>query len=84
MPPTAGAEIDVDLTWKAIAAPITRGSGTTVPADAPDAYLGETSDARCFGKAAGRETGFSMTSGSLSEEGYGAFMGHTRNGVFLA
>ena len=77
------AEIDVDLTWRATSDPVSRGSGTSVPPDAPDAYQGEMRDATCSGRAAGRETGFTMRSGRLTADGFLAWMGHSRNGVFL-
>lgn len=80
---SVAAEIDVDITWKATSDPITRGDGTSVPANAPSAYTGEMRDATCRGKAKGRQTDFSFTSGRLTEEGWVAFMGHSRNGVFL-
>lgn len=80
---SVAAEIDVDLTWRATSDPITRGNGTSVPSDAPDAYLGVMSDATCQGRAAGRETGFHMESDQLTEKGFVAFMGYSRNGVYL-
>ncbi len=80
---SVAAEVDIDVTWRATSEPIERGNGTTVPSDAPDAYRGELRDATCRGRAAGRETGFTMKTGRLTEEGFLAWMGHTRNGVFL-
>ena len=80
---SVAAEIDVDITWRSTSEPISRGNGGSVPSDAPDAYLGELREATCRGRAAGRETGFTMTSDRLTEEGFLAWMGHTRNGAFL-
>ncbi|MEM9561306.1 MAG: hypothetical protein AAGA93_01730 [Actinomycetota bacterium] len=80
---SVAAEIDVDLNWIARSDVITRGNGTSVPPDAPDAYLGEMRDATCRGRADGRETGFAMRSSWLTEEGFVAFLGHSRNGVYL-
>ena len=81
---SVAAEIDVDVRWRATSDPVTRGEGDSVPADAPTAYLGELRDASCEGTAAGRETGFTMKTGRLTEEGFVATMGHTRSGVFLS
>jgi len=80
---SVAAEIDVDVKWQATSVVTTRGKGTSVPSDSPEAYLGEMRDASCVGTAGARETGFSMRTGRLSEEGFFAQLGHSRNGVFL-
>lgn len=76
-------QIDLDITWSAIAAPVLRGGGTSVPASDPGAFLGEFSDARCTGRAGGAETGFNFRTGELTADDFFAEMGHERNGVFL-
>lgn len=80
---SVAATIDVDLIWEATSEPITRGKGTSVPSNSAEAFLGEMRDATCRGKARARETGFNMKSGPLTQEGYVASMGYSRNGVFL-
>ena len=80
---SVASEIDVDITWKATSDPIVRGKGGSVPADSPEAYVGEMRDATCRGTAKARQTGFSMRTGRLTEDGFIAMMGHSRNGVFL-
>ncbi len=80
---SVAAEVDVDITWRGTSGVQTRGKGTDVPSNSPEAYLGEMRDATCVGTAAARETGFGMKTGRLSEDGFFAQLGHTRNGVFL-
>lgn len=81
---SVAAEIDVDITWRAISDAVTRGKGTEVPSDSLEAYLGEMRDASCSGTSKARETGFHMRTGRLNEDGYFAQMGVTRNGAFLS
>ena len=81
---SVAAEIDVDVTWKATSGVQERGKGTDVPSNSPEAYLGEMRDASCVGSAAARQTGFNMETGRLTEEGFFAQLGHSRNGVFLS
>ncbi len=80
---SVAAEIDLDVRWRATAAPVTRGFGNTVPPDDFGAFLGEFSDASARGTGGGRETGFSFTTGSLTASGFFAELGYERNGVFL-
>ena len=76
-------QIDLDITWKAISAPVRRGFGNSVPANDPGAFLGDFADARCTGRAAGAETGFSFRTGPLTADDFFAELGYERNGVFL-
>lgn len=81
---SVAAEIDINVTWRATSEPVTRGKGTdAAPDNLAEAYLGEMSDARCSGTASARETGFSMTTSTLTEEGFFAQLGTERNGAFL-
>lgn len=80
---SVAGEVDVTLTWRATSDPISRGEGGEASADSPNAYAGELRDATCRGRAAGRHIGFSAQAKDLSEEGYVAQLGYTRNGVFL-
>lgn len=80
---SVAGQIGVDVTWKATAAPVTRGFGTTVPAADPGAFIGEFSDASCEGVASGAETGFWFETGTLTADNFFAEMGPERNGVFL-
>ena len=81
---SVSAEIDVDVTWAATAAPVERGKGSSVPADDWAAFTGHFSDATCRGRGAGRETGFHFQTGPLSERGFFAQLGYERNGAFLS
>lgn len=80
---SVAGEVDVNLTWRSTSDPVARGEGSAVPAESPNAYLGELRDATCRGRAAGRHIGFNAQANDLSEEGYVAQLGYTRNGVFL-
>ena len=79
---SVSGEIDVDLTWRATGAPISRGDGNTVPRESPTAFLGEFAEAECAGRGGGASTGFRFRTGELTESGFYAELGHERNGVF--
>jgi hypothetical protein len=75
---SVAAEIDVDLSWSAIAAPVPRGFGSDWAA-----FAGEFADASCEGTAAGRETGFAFQSGRMDASAFFAELGFEKNGVFF-
>ena len=79
---SVSAEIDVNVTWRATGGFVSRGLGTSVPDNDPNAMEGEFAEATCRGRGGGRETGFHFRTGQLSEEGFYADVGYERNGVF--
>lgn len=80
---SVAAQIDVDVTWRATTAPITRGEGLDAEAPFWSRFIGEFADATCRGTAAGSETGFQFETGQLTADDFFAEFGHERNGVFL-
>lgn len=80
---SVAAQIDVDVTWRAIGDPVPRGNGNGVPPDDPTAMLGEFAEASCTGRGGGASTGFSFRTNELTEDGFYADLGQERNGAFL-
>lgn len=79
---SVSGEIDIDLTWRAMGNPVSRGNGNAVPPSDPTAFLGEFAEAECRGHGGGASTGFRFRTGELTETGFYAELGHERNGVF--
>ena len=77
--------VSFKIEWEATGAPVQLGSGNTVPATDPAAFLGTFAPARSTGQFSGAELGFSFVSkrGASSDLGY-AQIGTERNGVFLS
>jgi hypothetical protein len=71
--------------WEATGPPEQLGSGNTVPATDPAAFLGTFAPARSTGQFSGAELGFSFASkrDASSDLGY-AEIGTERNGIFLS
>ena len=80
------ATVSFKIEWEATGPPEELGSGNTVPATDPAAFLGKFAPARSTGQFSGAELGFSFTSkrgASTDPLGY-AQIGTERNGVFLS
>jgi hypothetical protein len=79
------ATVSFKIEWVATGPPVPLGSGNTVPATDPAAFLGTFAPARSTGQFSGAELGFSFVSkrGASSDLGY-AQIGTERNGVFLS
>jgi hypothetical protein len=78
------AKVSLHVRWRATGSPETRGSGNSVPATDPAAFLARFSTARSTGTFSGAELGFSFSSdGAASTDRGFAELGRERNGVFL-
>jgi hypothetical protein len=80
------ATVSFKIEWEATGPPVELGSGNTVPATDPAAFLGTFARARSTGQFSGAELGFSFVSkrgASTDPRGY-AQIGTERNGVFLS
>jgi hypothetical protein len=79
------ATVSFKIEWEATGRPVQLGSGNTVPATDPAAFLGTFAPARSTGQFSGAELGFSFVSkrGASTDLGY-AQIGTERNGVFLS
>jgi hypothetical protein len=82
-PLAIAAQVNIDLRWQAISAPIERGKGAAVEPTSPAAFIGHFAEASCTGKVTGFETGFSFKTGELTAADFFAELGSERNGVFL-
>ena len=78
------AQVDIQVVWHAIEAPMERGEGTRVDPTDPAAFLGLFAEARSSGHASAIETGFSFKTSRLTADAFFAEMGEERNGVFLS
>jgi hypothetical protein len=78
------AIVSFRVEWRATGPAVERGHGTTVPATAGDAFLGEFAPARSTGSFSGAEFGFSFRSdpGVSTDRGF-AELGRERNGSAL-
>ena len=83
-PTVVPASVSFEVQWEAIGPVRSLGSGKTVPANDPAAFLGSFSRALARGTFSGVELGFSFRSDPnvTTERGY-AELGHEQNGVFL-
>jgi hypothetical protein len=82
-PLAIAAQVNLDVRWQAISAPIERGKGAEVEPTSPAAFIGHFAEASCTGKVTGLETGFSFKTGELTAAAFFAELGTERNGVFL-
>jgi hypothetical protein len=79
------ATVSFKIEWEANGPPKHFGSGNTVPATDPAAFLGTFAPARSTGQFSGAELGFSFASKGRATTGLGyAQIGTERNGVFLS
>jgi hypothetical protein len=83
-PLAIAAQVNLDLRWQAISAPIERGKGAAVEPTSPAAFTGHFAEASCSGTVSGFETGFSFQTSKLTAADFFAEMGRERNGVFLS
>jgi hypothetical protein len=71
------------IRWEATGPAQNLGSGSSVPATDPAAFLGEFAPARAEATISGTELGFAFRSDSASSDRGFAELGRERNGVFL-
>jgi len=77
--------VSFKVEWEAIGPPAQLGSGNSVPATDPAAFLGQIAPARSTGQFSGAELGFSFASKRRASTDFGyAQLGTERNGVFLS
>jgi hypothetical protein len=81
-PVNVPASVSFKVRWEATGRRERRGSGATVPATDPAAFLGRFATARSTGSFSGSEVGFSFSGRGGTDGGY-AQLGPERNGVFL-
>ena len=63
---------DIDVTWRASAAPVDRGFGRSVPPEDPGAFEGHFADADATGKAFAKRVGFSFEANRITRLAPGA------------
>jgi hypothetical protein len=81
-PTSVAASVSFKVRWQATGPRERRGSGRSVPATDPAAFLGRFAPARATGVFSGSEAGFGFT-GRGTTGGTFAELGPERNGVFL-
>jgi hypothetical protein len=77
------ARVSFKIRWEATGRFERRGSGNTVPATDPAAFLGRFARARSTGSFSGSQVGFSFKGRGDTDRSY-AQLGPERNGAFLA
>jgi hypothetical protein len=82
-PNTIPATVSFRIRWDATGPAQSLGSGKTVGATDPAAFLGEFAPARAEATISGTELGFAFRSDSASSDRGFAELGRERNGVFL-
>ena len=82
-PSNVPASVSFRIRWEATGPAMNLGSGKTVPATDPAAFLGRFAPARAEATISGIELGFAFRSDSASSDRGFAELGRERNGVFL-
>jgi hypothetical protein len=82
-PNNVPATVSFRIRWEATGPAMNLGSGKTVPATDPAAFLAQFAPARAEASISGSELGFAFRSDSASSDRGFADLGRERNGVFL-